>query len=312
MFRRTLNLYIVSMETGHSLAELHDLKLGGALSIKGLQNVGRLFEAREANLKGKKDLRELKLSWDDYYGKTKPSVTNAEVVLEALQPHSNLKALTIIFYEGLRLPSWVVNNSALSSLVDLDLDSFSNCRLLQSLGKLPSLKYRTIAEMGYVQYVDGDECYDGVKVSAFPSLETLYVSELPNLERLLKVERGDMFFRLSELEIWNCPKLGGLPCLPSLKQLRGYGCNNELLSSISSLKGLTVLDLCRSEDVTSFPEGMMTSLTCLKTSRIWSFCKLKELPFEIMKLNALKGLEIGSCNELESLPEHVWDGLCSL
>jgi len=48
---------------GHRLAKLHDIDLGGKLEIKGLQNIGSLSEAREANLMDKKDLDELCLSW---------------------------------------------------------------------------------------------------------------------------------------------------------------------------------------------------------------------------------------------------------
>jgi structure-specific endonuclease subunit SLX1 len=90
-----------------------------------------------------------------------------------------------------------------------------------------------------------------------------------------------------------------LPCLPSLKELDVWGMesNNELLRSISTFSGLTYLSLNDGEGITAFPEGM--------------FPKLKELPNEPFNL-ALEILEIYSCNELESLPEQIWESLQSL
>lgn len=51
---KTLSLYIVRFEKGYGLGELHDLMLGGKLSIQGLRNVSSLSEARHANLIVKK------------------------------------------------------------------------------------------------------------------------------------------------------------------------------------------------------------------------------------------------------------------
>ncbi|WJX63609.1 hypothetical protein P8452_48472 [Trifolium repens] len=121
-----------------------------------------------------------------------------------------------------------------------------------------------------------------------------------------------MFPCLSQLVIINsCPK-PGLPCLPSLKHLAVRGCNNGLLRSISTFYGLTHLNLSRdNEGITSFPEGMFTNLTFLKTLTICDFPKLKELPNEPFNL-ALEHLSIIDCCELESLPEQIWESLQSL
>jgi hypothetical protein len=100
---RTLSVFIVRRETGHSLTELHDLKLGGKLSIQGLKNVGCLSEAQEANLMSKKDLQELCLSWSKSVVFIEGPTTSAEQVIEALQPHSNLKRLKIDLYDGFSL-----------------------------------------------------------------------------------------------------------------------------------------------------------------------------------------------------------------
>jgi hypothetical protein len=57
-----------------------------------------------------------------------------------------------------------------------------------------------------LKYLD-DECHDGMEVRVCPSLEKLVLRDLPNLEGLLKVERGEVFPCLSNLNIRSCPKL---------------------------------------------------------------------------------------------------------
>ncbi|GAU39497.1 hypothetical protein TSUD_279180 [Trifolium subterraneum] len=299
----------LSLEKGNSLAELRGLNLGGNLSIEGLNNVGNLFEAQKTNLMCKKDLQQLCLSWKRRRDEsTKTPTVNAEQVLEVLQPHSNLKRLEICYYEGLFLPSWI---STLSNLVSLELADCENCVRLPSIGKLQSLERLFLSDMVNLKYLDDDECHGGVKVRVFPSLVVLVLRNLPNLEGLLKVERGEVFPCLPCLRIYYCPKLG-LPRLPSLKDLTVWRCNNKLLRSISTLCGLTILTLNnRGEGITSFPEGMFTNLTFLKTLKICNFPKLKELqnqPFNV----ALERLKFFHCDELESLPEQNWEILQSL
>ncbi|GAU28687.1 hypothetical protein TSUD_215940 [Trifolium subterraneum] len=299
---------IGSLEKGNSLAELRDLNLGGELSIKGLNNVGSLSEAQEANLMCKKDLQQLRLSWEiTSHEFTNTPAVSAEQVLEVLQPHSNLKRMEIWYYEGLLLPSWI---SILSNLVSLQLWNCNNCVRLPSIGKLQYLKRLRLYNIRNLKYLD-DECHDGMEVRVFPSLEVLRLTDLANIEGLLKVERGDVFPCLSTLEIISCPKLG-LPCLPSLKHLIVNGCNNELLRSISTFRSLTILDLSGGEGITSFSEGMFTNLTFLQTLRITQFPKLKELPNQPFNLASLERLSISLCNELESLPEQNWESLQSL
>ncbi|XP_057732628.1 putative disease resistance protein RGA1 [Arachis stenosperma] len=305
---RTLSIYIVKSEKGHSLAEIRHLNLGGKLRISGLGNVGSISEAKNANLKGKQDLRELILSWSNS-GKSK-SVLGAEEVLEALQPHSTLKLLTIHEYEGLHWPTWMGNNSATHNLVSLRLD-YGMCGHLPPVGKLPFLKKLLVRRMYDVQYIEEDESYDGVEAMPFPSLEKLELYYLPNVERLLKRETTHMFPSLSKLYIYECPKLQ-LPCLPHVKDLSVWGCSNEQLKSISNLNALNVLSLNLNDQVSCFPEGMMDNMTSLATLEISKFRELKELPSDITKLTALSHLTISNCGKLEYLPEQGWEGLSSL
>ncbi|XP_057453748.1 putative disease resistance protein RGA1 [Lotus japonicus] len=304
---RTLSKYIVHSEIGHTMAELHDLKLRGDLRIEGLENVGNSSEAQEANLMGKKNLHKLQLICDKQV-QTKPYATNPEVVLNALQPHSNLKNMKIEYYAGLQFPSWM---EMLTNLVSLKLNECKKCVKLPSLGKLPYLRRIKISKLYDVQYMDDDESYDGVEVKAFPSLEKLSLYSCPKLEPLLKVETGENFPCLSSLDIQTCPKLELPCCIPSLKSLEVVLYSNEFLRSLSCFSGLTSLSLHHGNvDLTSFPMG---KLTCLQTLEITCSKLLKELPNELFKnLNTLEHLIILLCEDLESLPEKGWEGLHSL
>ncbi|QHN75858.1 Putative disease resistance protein [Arachis hypogaea] len=306
---RMLSAYIVKSEKGYSLAELRHLNLGGKLSIKGLGNVSSVSEAEDANLKGKRDLTELSLSWFSI-NKTK-SVVGEEEVLEALQPHSTLKLLTISEYEGLQWPTWMQNNSATHNLVSLRLMDCGKCGHLPPVGKLPFLKELLVRCMDELQYIEEDESYDGVEAMPFPSLEELGLSYLPNVERLMKRETTHMFPSLSKLYICKCPKLQ-LPCLPHVKILDVMECSNEQLKSISNLNSLNELYLNLNDEVSCFPEGMLNNMTSLATLEIKYFSELKELPSDITKLTALSDLTISKCGKLECLPEQGLEGLSSL
>ncbi|KEH29464.1 hypothetical protein MTR_4g037045 [Medicago truncatula] len=87
---------------GDNLAKLHDLDLGGKLEIKGLQNIGSLFEAQEANLMDKKDLDELFLSWQHKDSSVKTPIISDDQVLEVLHL-SKSQELENIFLQRIML-----------------------------------------------------------------------------------------------------------------------------------------------------------------------------------------------------------------
>ncbi|KAF7815703.1 putative disease resistance protein RGA1 [Senna tora] len=287
--RTFLNLNYFStldFEKGHSLKELHGLNLcQRELSIKGLECVGNVDEAKGVNLIRKKELRVLSLSWgdDDSESEIKGVGVDAEQVIEALKPHSNLMKLEVYGYKGSHFPSWMKDVSCIKNLVSLNLEFCKKCVQLPTLGKLASLEKLEIWGMDCVQYMDDDESYDGVEVKAFISLKTLSLWDMPNLERLLKRERGVMFPSLHKLYISNCPELT-LPCLPSIEELEICYSGEELVKSISSLRGVKSLKIAG----------------CSK------------LPSQLKSLDALESLELRNCDEVECIPEQVMEGLCSL
>ncbi|RYQ81406.1 hypothetical protein Ahy_Scaffold1g107330 isoform B [Arachis hypogaea] len=279
---------------GYGLSELRDLQLGGKLHIKGLEKVINEGDARDANLSAKKKLENLYLSWDSSDSRCG---ANAERILEALEPPSNLKSFGMNGYSGVELPSWMQNTSILSSLVMVILYDCNNCKHLPPLGKLPHLTVLYVSGMKDVKYID-DDSYDGVDEKAFKSLKYLSLSKLPNLEGMLRDERVEMLPLLSKLKVSCVPKIK-LPLLPSLEHIWIKGTGSDS-------------DHSDSEGMASILEAIGQNMQHVKTLRISDFPKLKALPHELSSLSSLQKLEIILCNELESFSENVLQGLCSL
>ena len=88
------------------------------------------------------------------------SKEKSKIVLEGLQPHSNLRHLEIEGYKGERLPSWIMrwgqlSYNSLPNLVEIVLCGFPNCRHLCSFGRLPHLKVLTLINMHQLEdYVE--------------------------------------------------------------------------------------------------------------------------------------------------------------
>ena len=89
----------------------------------------------EAKLRDKKFITELDLRWN---GDSDDSMKEREI-LDKLQPHKNLKKLSINRYSGTRLSDWMGDQS-FSSIVDVKLFRCENCSSLWPLDQLPSLK----------------------------------------------------------------------------------------------------------------------------------------------------------------------------
>ncbi|KAF7809252.1 putative disease resistance protein RGA3 [Senna tora] len=304
---RTLNIYIVGKKKGFLLAELKHLNLKGKLHVKNLERVSSVMDAKEANLGGK-DLKHLQLSWEKNEESQKQK--NVEKILEELQPHMQLKILEVEAYMGVQFPQWM-GNPTLKDLYLIELVDCKNCLHLPLLGKLPSLKKLKIHNMIHVQYLD-DESYDGEVERGFKALETLKLYKLPNLVRLSKQDGENMFPCLSMMEISQCPKLT-LPCLLSVTELRILERSNQLLlASIPNLCKLESLWFRCNKELTSFEDGMLRGLTCLKELHICDYTKLEVLPIELINSNALEELHIELCHSLEPLTEQVLQQLKSL
>ncbi|KAJ6358300.1 hypothetical protein OIU76_000076, partial [Salix suchowensis] len=102
---RTLDWFTVcgGGENESKAANLRALKnlnhIGGSLAIRNLQG-GGIEDAAEAQLKNKKRLLCLKLNFDND--------SDGEILIEVLQPPSDLERLFIYNYGGIVLPNWIM------------------------------------------------------------------------------------------------------------------------------------------------------------------------------------------------------------
>ncbi|XP_034680739.1 putative disease resistance RPP13-like protein 1 [Vitis riparia] len=317
---RTLTAFAVGEDRGAKIKELRDMShLGGRLCISKLRNVVDAMDVFEANLKGKERLDELVMQWDG--DATARDLQKETTVLEKLQPHNNLKELTIEHYCGEKFPNWLGEHS-FTNMVSMQLHDCKNCSSLPSLGQLGSLKELSIMRIDGVQKV-GQEFYGNIGSSSFKPFEAL---EILRFEKMLEWEewvcREIEFPCLKELYIKICPKLKKdlpkhlpkltkleireckqlvccLPMAPSIRELMLVECDDVVVRSAGSLTSLASLDI---RNVCKIPDelGQLNSLVKLSVYR----CpELKEMPPILHNLTSLKHLDIRFCDSLLSCSE---------
>ncbi|XP_072952612.1 disease resistance protein RGA2-like [Typha angustifolia] len=215
-----LESFHVGKAPGFEIGQLKDLSnLRGSLQIMNLENVGSKEEAMEARLSCKRNVVTLELAWCDAQRSARCEVT--EEVLEGLQPHPHphLKELTIVGYNGIRSPSWLMENYYLKNLVSLELHGCWKWKELPPLGQLPSLEDLWLINMHAIEEV-GCEFYGSGVVKGFSSLEVLCIVDFPELKEWCAIKDDQLFPLLHTVKIKDYSKLRALPSLPrTLKNL---------------------------------------------------------------------------------------------
>ncbi|KAK4566063.1 hypothetical protein RGQ29_002314 [Quercus rubra] len=306
------NARMDNYEDGYRITELGALKnLKGEIVIKNLEKVKDEEEAKSAKLK-EKEIFKLGLYWsfkreeDDMYDRD-------EKVLEGLQPHPNLKSLSIEFYGGKKFPSWVGLSSLYHNLIEISLYECSNCEEVPTLGQLPCLRVLEMKRMRKVRCI-GSEFYfysDGSfrnTTTLFPALRILKLEMMDSLEEwkdAKELTTADevlfVFPCLEELIIRWCDKLGYLPGVPSVIQhLEIVRCGiNELPSGLQFCTSLQYLEIKGCPNLESIPDlgELFHSLINLKLSNS-PFLRLK-----LRREGRSKTLAIGGfIEELGALP----------
>ncbi|KAL0907621.1 hypothetical protein M5K25_022040 [Dendrobium thyrsiflorum] len=199
------------------------MNLHGSLDICGLENVVDFEDAKNANLQSKPYIESLKLVWANT--KYDECARNDEDVFEGLQPHTNLKKLSIVGYSGSSFPSWF-GNPYISNLTEIRLTSFKikdECKFLP-LSKLPSLtsltieKNKEIRRMGqdfwcYNAPSNGHENYSIEAHMDFHSSENLTNKSFLEWKEH-QIVKSENFSSLKYLHIFYCNKLQHISTLP--------------------------------------------------------------------------------------------------
>nr|TKR78973.1 hypothetical protein D5086_0000278730 [Populus alba] len=271
---QTLPFFVVGPD--HMVEELGCLKeLRGALKICKLEQVRDREEAEKAELSGKR-MNKLVFEWTDDEGN---SSVNSEDVLEGLQPHRDIRSLTIEGYGGENFSSWILQ---LDNLTVLRLNGCSKLRQLPTLGCLPHLKILKMSRMPNVKCI-GNEFYSsssGSEAVLFPALKELSLSLMDGLEEwMVPGGEGDQVFPcLERLSIFVCGKLRSICGLSSLVKFE--------------------IDVC---DELRYLSGEFHGFTSLRVLNIWSCPKLASIP-SVQHCTALVELNIQQCPELISIP----------
>ncbi|GAU20835.1 hypothetical protein TSUD_120270 [Trifolium subterraneum] len=221
--------FVVGEQHGIDIKQLGKLnQLRGKLRISGLENVIDPADVVAANLQRKEYLEELSMSYDQWR-EIDGSVTEADVVLEALKPNKHLMKLTIKDYRDNSFPNWLGCHHLLN-LVSLELLGCKFPSHMPPLGQFPFLKKLTISGCDGIEII-GTKFY-GYNSSnvRFRSFETLRFEHMSEWKEWLCL---DGFPLLQDLCIKHCPKLrSALPQnLPSLQKLEIIDCQ-ELEASI--------------------------------------------------------------------------------
>lgn len=326
---QTLTNFVVSnYEGSSSIKELGQLQhLRGELCISGLQNVDVVEDVQKANLRQKEHLSKVTFQWQGYL--TDPGSVKA--VLNALEPHTNLKELTISGYTGSSFPDWV-GDSSFIRLESVHLSGSASCPSLLPLGKLPSLRDLSIKSFHGVHKIGGEFYGDSSSAPPFQSLETLCFYDMSNWNIWSFIGDGKeagCFPRLQQLQLYGCTNLtGSLPDCDTIETLEISWCTKLEFPGSHSYAGLRKLKIEGCDSLTSLPLDYfpmlkelvvqeclnLESLTysgetgtvfqCLSLLRLVVCKNFRSLPEHMhMLLPSLVFLEISSCPKIESIPE---------
>lgn len=323
---RTLSEFVLSNGTGSvsnksgKLSELGELyELRGQLKIKNLRRLGGDCTTR-ANLKEKNHLVSLVLIW--VIDATIPAV-DFETLLEDLQPHPDLRELSLSAYGGVHFSSWLPGHK---NLVKFSLSRCMNCKCLPPLHHLPHLEVLLVDDMPELEYIS-DKTSEDILGTFFESLKELQLTNLPKLARwwndAANVEEKTLP-HLSKLIIEDCPNLIFMPLFPCLEELlvlnktrwepfqktiaarQVPSTTSEASSSTSSTNFAPVVPLSKLKNlyIINMPNGDPTMCQSLPSLRSLTFDHVQDINafLEVLeKVTNLQELHIWRCASLKEI-----------
>ncbi|KAG0548788.1 hypothetical protein BDA96_01G197500 [Sorghum bicolor] len=328
-----LPTFKVTRERTQSIVQLgYLLELQGSLQIRNLENIDAPNEAKEAMLCKKRQLSVLQLMWasdrDEVNGRRE------EDVLEALQPHENLKRLDIVGWMGFKSPNWL-ENEWLSNLELIFLSGCNAWEQLPPLGQLPSIRIIWLQRLKMLRQIGPYGI--GSQMETFQSLEELVLDDMPELNEWLW--SGQTMRNLQNVVIKDCNKLKALPPVPpNLTEItiagKGYWVpyhHDVKLARRSSVSSLCIFNcplllarlsaqmnteiIARFRSLRSIITDQMTILRCsllkerlelIESLDIQDCSEITSFSADdddiLLQLKSLQNLCISGCNTLRSLP----------
>ncbi|KAL5565188.1 hypothetical protein UlMin_028352 [Ulmus minor] len=298
---QTLRDFVLGENGGWKIKELGDFPLlQGRLCISGLENIVDVRDVLEANMKDKKFLSELILIWN-----ADSNIIDSQEerqVLEALQPHTDLKKLRVIGYRGTIFPAWM-GDVSFCNMVEVELSECKNCCMLPPLGQLPSLRRLEICGLDGVVSIGNEFCGASSTTTqqTFRSLEVLGIWKMQwwmewSFSSKRVGQEGGVFPRLKMLCLDGCRKLiVGLPdCyLPNLKMISISRCD-EMVRVWFLPTTLTSLSIFMFPNLKSLNGSAFQHLTSLQQLTIWECKEVECLPREGLPIS-LSYLKIYNC-----------------
>ncbi|XP_064937818.1 putative disease resistance protein RGA1 [Musa acuminata AAA Group] len=308
-----LSGYNVIGGLGNTFSKLQLLMNLKVLWLQNLEQVSKLGDA--STLLKLHDvlprLRYLRLNWKwDNTDDMRTSKLVSLQVLEGLQPNPNLKKLEIILYAGKEFPVWIKKGFDYHhKLEEIKLINLKRCKKLPSLGGLHDLKIIEISGMDLIDAMD-EAFYGENENGTFPNLEKLILSDMPALEKWLKVERRRelLFPNLDELTIIQCPKFEALEVDLEVTRLSIWLDNKMLRTSEfkgwHNLQSMEHLEIVGCKEMRCLPQDMKRCVK-LQKLRIIGCDNLDCLPEWLSELEDLDSLYICGCRALSSMPEEL-------
>ncbi|KAF7105210.1 hypothetical protein CFC21_106040 [Triticum aestivum] len=200
------DFHVKKESVGFELAELGELtELESELTIHNLEKVVSKKEAMEAKLVCKRDLTKLGLVWGiDHKHSTESDV------LDALQPHRNLGALSIINHGGMTGPSWLCGDISIKRLGSLHLEGVS-WGTLPPFGQLLHLTSLTLIRISILRQIRPG--LGGVTDESFMHLKRIILDRLPEFIDWVGGANSHSFSRLEYISCRDCPNLCVVPFL---------------------------------------------------------------------------------------------------
>ncbi|KAM1604530.1 hypothetical protein ACFX1Z_031003 [Malus domestica] len=308
-------------DSAAGLGELGRLKeLRGELVIINLRHEKDVMSESNVGtpLKEKQHLHSLYLGWKR--GEDVNAIDEKDIIMsmEVLQPHSNLKKLSVFGYGGVRFASWF---SSLINLVDLRLWGCHRCQHLPPLDHFPSLKTLHLGGLEKLEYIsDNTSSSNSMSDEMMTSLEFLWVENCPVLKGWWRAHTHNnassssstenlslpSFPSLSQLTIRKCPNLSSMPLYPNVERIDIEGCSSKVVDSLF-VRGASVITHDVGVDVSaSSSSPHLSKLTCLSLIKIDDCPNLALLPYHGMgNLASFRELTVINCSNLTSMSEGI-------